>query len=495
MKNTILIICLLMFQFSISQPSFVLKSSNDGQESPLKTNISEIISSSENLSAVFVTLKNPVENGPDYKVSVEGIQDTFDITSTVSTVKLEIDGFDFNGIKITITDGNEFTVTSMLNSLISESNIESDETTGENDEGDDGGEGDEDGDLPFKTPEEIVSELFPDLISKQRVGLMLPNSNANTMYGGKDYVHIFLDGYGNPILRAIPQGSPEKTYVVHIVTSIPETSYTTIRYNVKQTQGGIDDVLVFRNSGKIDNVNIESGQSYKYYHYELALTESNKNIVFEVYRGITDGKALTNTKLSTQTIPIKIYHGSFDIGLVSSDLENPTFAFIASTDDAGMGKVKRSDQGKRGIVTTMATFYTSPIVLLEKYIFKPKDKNGNEIEIPDYKLTGRNFVSDHKIYERVYPTIGLGISEVALENIVFGFNWEAVRGASLFVGWHHGKVNTFNEMGSDFSFEDTVIDKERFDLHIKEEWKTDFAIGFNLDILVLMNLIQKGANQ
>jgi hypothetical protein len=488
MKKTILIICLLIFQFSLSQPSFVLKSSNDGQESPLKTNISDIISSSENLSVVFVTLKNPVENGPDYKVSVEGIQDTFDITSTERTVKLEIDGFDFNGIKITITDGIEFTLTSMLNSLISESNSESNGTTGEE-------VGDEDEDLPFKTPEEIVNGLFPDLISKQRVGLMLPTSNSNTMYGGKNYVHIFLDGYGNPILRAIPQGSPEKTYVVHIVTSIPEISNPTIRYNVKQTQGGIDDVLVFRNSGKINEFNPESGQSYKYYHYELALTESNKNIVFEVYRGITDGKLLTNTKLSTQIIPIKIFHGSFDIGLISSELENPTYTFVASSDDAEMGKVKRSSQGKRGIVTAMATFYTSPVVLFEKFLFKPKDKNGNNIEFPDYKLSGRNFVSDHKIYERIYPTIGLGISEDALENIVFGFNWEAVRGASLFVGWHHGKINTFNKVGDDFSFEETVIDKERFDLNKKEAWKTDFAIGFNLDILVLINLLQKGTNQ
>ena len=125
---------------------------------------------------------------------------------------------------------------------------------------------------------------------------------------------------------------------------------------------------------------------------------------------------LTNTKLSTQTIPIKIFHGSFDIGLISSELENPTYTFLASSDDA-------------------------------------------------------------------------------LENIVFVFNWEAVRGASLFVGWHHGKINTFNEVGDDFSFEETVIDKERFDLNKKEAWKTDFTIGFNLDILVLVNLLQKGTNQ
>ena len=323
---------------------------------------------------------------------------------------------------------------------------------------------------------------------------MIPSSNKNTRYGGSEYVHIFLDGFGNPILRSIPQGSPEKTYVVHIVTSIDEVSFPTVRYNVKQTAGGIDDVLLFRNSGKIDVVNLTSAASYRSYHYEIALTESNKNIVFEIYRGISDGSSLTNTKLSTQTIPIKIYNGSFDIGLISSELENPSYSFVGSAEDATMGKVKQSDMGKRGIVTTMSTFYASPIILLEKYIFKPKDKNGIKIDIPNYKLTGRNFVLDHKIYERIYPAVGLSINEQALENIFYGFNFEAVRGASLFVGWHHGKVNTFSSTNSDFNFNESVISIENFNLNQNQKWKTDFAIGVNLDILVILNLLQQGGS-
>jgi len=493
MKKTLTIIFLFAIQFVISQ-TFVVKLNNNvaAKEFPIINDKVNIIGHKGELKNIFLTVKEPIPNDKDYKVSIVGQGSTFDLSSEINTIEVKGgDGYDLSGQTIEIIDKDGY---KQLVELIVENSIGENDTSDSNEDDIDAENDEASSQTNFRTPEEIVAELFPDIIYKQRVGLMVSESNENTRFGGERYVHIFLDGYGNPILRSIPQGSPEKTYVVHIVTSVSEVALPNIRYNIKQTAGGIDDLLLFRNTGKLDGFGLTSGSTYKIYHYEIVLTESNKNIVFEVNIGTISDSKLTNTKLSTHTIPIKIYNGSFDVGLISSELENPNYSFVATAGDNSMGKIKDSEGGKRGIVTTMATFYASPIILLEKFIFKPKDKNGNKIDIPNYKLTGRNFVEDHKIYERIYPTVGLSVNEKALENIFYGFNFEAVRGASLFVGWHHGRVNTFNISDTDFSFNESVISKENFDLNTKQTWKTDFAIGVNLDVLVILNLLQQSGS-
>lgn len=344
----------------------------------------------------------------------------------------------------------------------------------------------------FKTPEEIIRKYFPDLAYKKRLGYYIPKNNSGsnlTSHTGKNYVHIFLDGFGNSILNTIPQGSPEITYIIHIITSIKKENINNIRYSIKQTTGDIDDVLVFRNTGKLDSFNFQtakSGEEYTYYHSEYALRESNKNITFEVYKGVTNETSTVNTKLNTLTIPVKIYNGSFDIGLLKSNLSNPTFTFSASSTDANLGNVKKDESGSRGMVTAMATFYGSPILAFKRFILGQKE------QVPTYKLTGRNYVSDHKLFERIYPAVGLSISENTFENIFYGFNWEVVKGASLFAGWHYGKINTFEIVDENFQFESSEITKQQFNLSTKQKWDTDFAIGVNLDILVILNLLQKG---
>lgn len=488
MKTTLTIILSLTIQIIVSQ-TFVIKiaKNDEAREYPVVDNKVTIDEATGELNSIFLVLKEPSPNDRDYEVSIIGQSSTFALLTGQNILEVKGgNGYDFSGQYLEIKDVNrqKWTIQIVVDGT-EEAKVPNDNIVDNN--------GDLTSDTSFKTPEEIVAELFPDIISRQKVGLMIPSSNKNTRFGGSDYVHIFLDGFGNPIIRSIPQGSPEKTYVVHVVTSLDEEAFITIRYNVKQTAGGIDDLLLFRNSGKLDGFKYTSAKAYRSYHYEIALTESNKNIVFEVNRGESNGKSIENINLSTHTIPIKIYNGSFDIGLISSELASPTYSFIEFADDNALGKIKKADDGKRGIVTTMATFYASPVILLEKFIFKPK-VNGKTVDIPNYKLTGRNFVSDHKIYQRIYPTVGLSINEKALENIFYGFNFEAVRGASLFIGWHHGKVNTFNNTDDDFSFNESVISKENFDLSKNQAWKTNFAIGVNLDILVILNLLQQGGS-
>lgn len=475
---------MLIGQSTISQ-DFQIKLKTDTRQSfPISGENTELIDDGLNqLSSIFLVARNdPPEDNP-FVVTIEGFNATFEINSANTPVEITVPGLDdLNGSIIIISQGDNILVKTQISLITNKGS------------GFSGTDENPSVQSPFKTPEDIVQKLFPGLTYISRVGSFIQADNPNTKFGGSQYVHIFLDDNGDPILTSIPQGSPDKTYVVHVVNSIEESQFPNIRYSVKQTEGEIGDQLLFRNSGELDEFEITSTTNYIYYHYEISLRESNKNIVFEVNRGVTNNGSLMTTKLSTHTIPIKIYNGSFDIGLISTDLESPDFEFIGSSDDISTGVAKKSDGGNRGIITVMATFYTSPVILFEKFILKPKDKNGILIEIPDYKLTGRNFVSDHKFYQRIYPAVGLSINEQAEENIFFGFNWEAVRGASLFVGWHHGRVNTFDINVEGFEFEETIISEERFNLSTNNSWETDFAIGVNLDVLVILNLLQKGGS-
>ncbi len=113
--------------------------------------------------------------------------------------------------------------------------------------------------------------------------------------------------------------------------------------------------------------------------------------------------------------------------------------------------------------------------------------------IPNYKLTGRNFLDDHKIWERIFPAIGVAISDKAFKNLFFGANWELARGASVFAGVHYGEVNTFNA-DVNFKFEQTVIDEADFRLRSNREWKHRFAIGANLDVLIITNLFRTASS-
>jgi len=132
----------------------------------------------------------------------------------------------------------------------------------------------------------------------------------------------------------------------------------------------------------------------------------------------------------------------------------------------------------------MYTFYFSPIVAFEK-LFKWK-------KVQDYKLEGRNFVDDHKIYERIYPTAGISLNERLLDDVFLGGKWEFIRGGSIFVGYHWGKVNVLN-VEDDFEFEKTPMSQASFNLKTNTKRRGDVCFGFNLDVRIVTNLFQKTA--
>jgi hypothetical protein len=331
-----------------------------------------------------------------------------------------------------------------------------------------------------------IKKMFPLLLVNQ-YGLQIPNENKSTAYTGDKYVHIFLDQFGNNLFSTIPQGISNRQYIVHILYLENSDNPNDVSYSVNQIEGEYQDALVFNNSGQLGTLEFRSGETinYKWAHKEYLLSTSTTNIKFEVVRTSLKNELkneFESQSLKTYTIKMsKVYHGSFDVGLINSTLENPTFELVTSPTNSAQKVVKINDGSNRGVVTVMATFYTSPIILLES-LFSDND-------IPRYKLSGRNFLDDHKIYERIYPAIGVGFTDKTLENLFFGFNWEFARGCSIFAGWHYGKVNIYNAPDN-FKYEETPVTSDEFNLKKNTAWKTSFAIGLNLDIMIIKNLFR-----
>jgi hypothetical protein len=223
---------------------------------------------------------------------------------------------------------------------------------------------------------------------------------------------------------------------------------------------------------------LQSGENYDgITERKFILGTATDDLTFDILVATKDTK-ITKTVLDNYTIKMSpTYHGSFDIGLIKTNLSNPTYNLVQLPNSTSK-VVKLTDDSPKGVVTVMASFYVSPIILLESVLGK---KN-----IPYYKLTGRNFLDDHKFYERFYPTVGVGLSDKSFENIFYGINWELARGLSIFGGWHYGKVNTF-EMPNHIAGA-TPVTNDQFEFYKNTKWKTSTSFGIKLDILIVKNL-------
>jgi hypothetical protein len=311
--------------------------------------------------------------------------------------------------------------------------------------------------------------------------------SGNTQYLGEQYVHIFLDQYGNSIYGTLPQGIADRQYVVHVIYLSGITSDQVV-FDVKKTKGAFNPALNFLNSD-IRETEAKSAKDIKYawVHSEFLLGISTSDVEFELTKTTIVSQDnpydYKNEKIGTYTIKMTPnYHGSFNFGFVNSHLENPSYELVENPANASQQVVKQTGTGNRGVVTIMATIYTSPIVLIEK-LFKK--------DIPWNKTYSRNFLDDHRFYERIYPVIGVGFTDKTLENIFYGANWELFRGAGFFFGWHWGKISTFRTDGN-FEFEKTPVTQAEFDLRKNEKWKTKFSVGFNVDPVIVTRLFSGG---
>lgn len=344
-------------------------------------------------------------------------------------------------------------------------------------------------------PSETAQDLFNSLFSVTAKPYGLIVNSGDTKFKGPKYVHIFLDQYGSLLNSTVPQGVSEKQYVVHVLYLAPVKNRE-IFYSVRENKSSFNPSLRFNNedfrkiiAGSTLGISSKNKPSLSWYHQEILLSTSTTDIEFELFliavkkTNIYDFDKKSLSKYTIKMSPT--YHGTFDVGLIYSSLENPKYEFVVSPLDNTKNVAKRTNMGKRGIITAMATFYTSPIILIEKYLMRK--------EIPEYKLYGRNLLDDHAWYERIYPTLGIGFTDKTFENLFYGFNWEFARGGSLFFGWHLGKINTLN-VGDDFIFEETFITESEFNLKKNDKWETSTSIGVKLDVKLILGLFGQGNN-
>ncbi len=293
-------------------------------------------------------------------------------------------------------------------------------------------------------------------------------------------IHIFFDNLGNSLLSTIPSGISNAQYVVHIIYPFSLSDPDRVSYSVKQKSGSFSSALLFNNNNIRNEIpgSLQAGEKIDgITERTFLLGTATDDLTFDIIEATKDTK-VTKTVLETYTIKMSpVYHGSFDVGLIKTNLSNPNFSLVqlpGSTNQV----VKQTDESPKGVVTVMASFYVSPVVLLQSLLGKKK--------IPFYKLTGRSFLDDHKFYERIYPTIGVGVSDKAFENLFYGVNWELARGLSIFGGWHYGKVRTFGM--PNFKAGVTPVTNTEFDFYQNTKWEKSTAIGIKLDILIVKNL-------
>lgn len=308
---------------------------------------------------------------------------------------------------------------------------------------------------------------------------------------GEDYVHIFLDQNGNSLINSIPVGTSMAKYVVHVIYLVPKGNPMAIAYTAVQGDADIEEGVVIRGEGNLQNgFNLQMGEKsadieVEWAHTETVFTPSAFDVPFDIVRTgfeVSNGNlsVARPTTVAARKIKIKkMYHGSIDVGILSTNVENPSFSLTASATDPALMVVKKSDTGSRVLASAMYTFYLSPVILLEK-IFAPST-------VRNYKLEGRSFADDHRLYERIYPAAGIGLSDRLLDNIFVGFKWEFIKGGSVFLGYNWSKVNTI-DVPADFVFGETPMTQAAYDLKTDTKWRDGLCFGLNLDVRIIKNI-------
>lgn len=331
-----------------------------------------------------------------------------------------------------------------------------------------------------------VSEFDTYLYNTFRNTDFSVGGNTVTRFGIVDKegrIHIYVDYRGNNLMTTIPAGISNAEYVVHVISPYNSQDPNPVSYTIKQRSGTFNDALNFRNADLANNYQKQAGETYTDIRDEqFILSTSTDNISFDLVAVSEKDNTVTKTPIESYTINMTpTYHGSFDVGFLQTELTNPAYSLVNSPDGIFQTVKKTSKGDKEGVATIMATFYYSPVIMLESLFGSKK--------VPPYKLNGRNFLDDHKFYERFYPTVGVGLNDKVFENFFIGVNWEIVRGFAVFYGWNYRKVNTFSMPG----FEEgvTPVTEDQFNYYTNEDWKTKPAYGIKMDLLVVMGLFGK----
>ncbi len=306
-------------------------------------------------------------------------------------------------------------------------------------------------------------------------------------YVGSNFVHLFFDGSGHSILTTVPQGIANKQYVVHLVyLAGTKTPYQTT-YSVDQKTGTFEGALVLQGDlSKIPGfLTSSAADNMEWAEEVILLSTSTTDIEFDLKQttiAFANGKTNTTESTTLATHKIKmttVYHGAFNIGLLNTRLADPTYELAQLAAEPAKQTVLEKNAGDRGLVTLMAVLYTSPVIALENLLGKDR--------VPNIQLHGRNYLQDHKWFERIYPTVGVRLNDKVFENLFFGVTFEVARGGSLFAGAHYARRNVFN---GPFDFGKEAITAEQFAARLDQEWKADWTFGASIDIAIVSGLVR-----
>jgi hypothetical protein len=317
------------------------------------------------------------------------------------------------------------------------------------------------------------------------------NYQGGYEFGGPDYSHVFIDEFGNTIKTTTPSGLADQLYVVHIIYMVPKDEDFNKIYGIKPTRGRFNPALRGEATEKPAGI-LQSAEDFDIYEKTYLLRKSTDDIGFDLMRTDEDG---TKTKIESFEIPMSPdYHWSLHGGLLNTWLSNPTYQVVADPQNPGGNVLKRSAAGNRGVVTVAATLYTSPFTLIRHGVQKRRMKKGKSVldlknPVPKSQKWAKNYLFERTLLDRFYPTIGVGLRDKTFENLFAGFNIEFARGGYVFAGVHYGKVNFFDKPAG-FEYGKTPITQAEFDLLKDEKWRVNFALGVNIDFIILSGLFK-----
>ena len=461
---------LLLFTVSVLQAQDIKIKINETESL-----VSDVPGMNQEVKKFFI--KTTTNTGRTYTVHAENLQKTFTGNGTYKELDF---GKDIRDVVIEVKDGN----TSITTFTIAKG---------------EGGEDDTDVEVKVMLPHESASQFILQQLGSNMnfapVGIQIPNVSAFSKFTGNQYAHVFFDQNGNTLLRSLPVGIEKAQYIAHIIYLVPKDAQQSVEFRINQTAADVSEIVAIRgDGGKADIIKLVSEKQVKemvmiWQHYEIPLTPSSEDIQFDIVRNgykIEEGALKYDEAkvVATRTIKIKkLYHGSFDIGIINTELKNPSFSHVTSEVDPNEKVVRRTNYEDRMLASAQYTLYLSLWAAVKKALHMP---------ITGFRVSGRSYVQDHGLFERIYPTFGIGITEKPLDNIFLGLNWEIIRGVSIFGGRHFGKVNTFEETQG-FKFSDTFISEEAFQLRQDTKRKSNWSFGLNLDVRIITNLFQNSS--
>lgn len=301
-------------------------------------------------------------------------------------------------------------------------------------------------------------------------------------------IHIFFDQYGNSLYSSIPTGISRKYhYKIHIIHQNKFPGIDDFIFSVNKTSGKLSDVPVYYNADKVADLNVFNSNSGSIDKNSIVITEtpfelfpSSNDLSFEIKRTFIKDDSVDVKVLNTYTIEMTpMYNGSFSVGLIHSNLSNPTFELVNSPTTTGAQTVKTIDDSKNVFITVMYTAYWSPVKALQNIGNKQRR----------YSNYGRSYLDDDNdglFLTKIYPCVGVSLSDRLMTNWFAGFNYEPFQGLGVFLGANIRKVNTFDLDGY---VDGQTVTQDQFDYYTNTKLKAKLAIGVEIDITAFLKML------